>query len=55
MHWTINLKESNENLKSWFGLQYFKENGKNPSNLGCKTMRSKVVLEDMGAKDYGMP
>jgi hypothetical protein len=49
------LKESNENLESWFGLSYFRKNGKNPSNLGCKIMRSEMVSKDMGAKDYGSP
>ncbi len=48
MHWNVNLKELDKNLRSWSSSQYFQKNKKKPFHLGCKVVKAKMVLEDVG-------
>ncbi len=43
MDWNGNLKELDNNFKSWSSLKSFRKNMKNPFDSGCKLVEAEVV------------
>jgi hypothetical protein len=53
IHWNVNLKELNESSSSWSSsyLKFFF--GNNSFDSGCKMVKTKVLLKDVGIGENG--